>query len=188
MKNYSLLFIINIIFSVSFCACQCCVPETPPYPSNQRRVHLEFDFGVMPADYYPLSAVSFSPYPSKYSSVSISVNRVTYSNGIAYPMGGTSQLDFDLNYLINNNWTIDVWKNEYIIRMDIVQICTEGCRQLIEQQIQPDNVTVSCYDKIDPANSQNGKTQWTYYKHVTDSLNLLQVTPVFVKCVNCGCQ
>src|SRR5690606_13727870 len=141
MKNFSFLFAIIIVFSVSFYACQGCEPETPPYPSNQRRVHLDFTFGVMPPDYYPASAISFSPYPSKYDSISISVNRVTYSNGNAYPVSGTSQLDFDLNYLINNNWTIDVWKQEYIIRMDIVQTCTEGCSQIIEHQTQSGNIS-----------------------------------------------
>jgi hypothetical protein len=177
-----------LVLSICLSSCEGCDGCNPkPEPTNTDRVCIQLGTGTWPSDYYPTSSVYFTPNQLSIESINITVSQVQMVNGNPVPVGGSAALNYDLDYLNNNGWCIEVWKDrEYIVQADIIQFCTLDFNSEIWQQTSTGNVPVSCYQ---PGDIIKGETEWSYYKYVTNyPISVLVLDPVFVQCVDCGCQ
>ena len=178
----SLFFCLSIAL-IFILSCNGCCKSKPKITTD--RLCLELGQGVWPAD-YSLSGCSFNNNKGDFTSVDIEISKVAYNNGVAYPVGGNSTLTYDFSYLQSHDWCIEVWKEEFIAKITMVQTCNNCCNVNFWQQTGGGNVTVSCY--VAGGSLKNGKTQWSFYNHVTSvPISTLVVNPTFVKCVDCGC-
>jgi hypothetical protein len=185
MKKVTLFSALLFLLLITLRGCDgCCEPDLTP--TDKDRVHVQLGSGIWPSDYYPTIGIQFLPNASDMESFDISISQVQIVNGNPHPVGGSGTLNYDLAYLTHNNWYIDVWKNrEYIVNIDIVQLCGLECNSSYWKQTATGDSSVSCYE---PGNIKQGKSHWTYYEYVTVyPISEITVNPTFINCIDCGC-